>query len=210
VLDALRAAVRPLAGTPSVYAAVTLVAGGLWLAADAAGTDVPRVLAGVGTVALLPALATAVAVGTGRGTLSPLPSAVGLGVAGLVAGGAWHLLVRARPEVAATGWVGPLVVFAHALDGVSTAVGIDVLGYGERTPLSRIVIEAGRALPTADLLGAGWLFVAVKLAVAGLVVVALADLVDEDPSEGFLLLGLVAAVGLGPGTHNLVLFAVAG
>ncbi|MFB6281847.1 MAG: DUF63 family protein, partial [Haloferacaceae archaeon] len=150
-----------------------------------------------------------VGLGVARGTLSPLWSGVGLAVAGGTAAAAWRVLVRVRPGVRAAGRAGPLVVFAHALDGVSTALGVDVLRYGERTPLSRLIIEAGRALPTADLLGGGWLFVAVKLVVAGAVVAALADLVEEEPAEGNLLLGLVAAVGLGPGTHNVVLFAVA-
>ncbi|MFB6280981.1 MAG: DUF63 domain-containing protein, partial [Haloferacaceae archaeon] len=57
VLDALPAAVRPLAGTPAVYATAGLLAGTVWLAADAAGTEVPRALAGAGLAALGPALA---------------------------------------------------------------------------------------------------------------------------------------------------------
>jgi len=65
-------------------------------------------------------------------------------------------------------------------------------------------------LPTAETLGSGWLFVVVKLAVAGGVVVLFADYIDEVPTEGLLLLGFIAAVGLGPGVHNLLLFAVTG
>jgi uncharacterized membrane protein len=55
----------------------------------------------------------------------------------------------------------------------------------------------------------GWLFVLVKLAVAGAVVVYFAAYVREEPTHANALLGLVAAVGLGPGVHNLLLFAVA-
>jgi len=36
----------------------------------------------------------------------------------------------------------------------------------------------------------------------------LADSVREDPAEGRLLFVLVAAVGLGPGAHNLLLFTI--
>ncbi|MCO8268932.1 DUF63 family protein, partial [Haloferax sp. AB510] len=115
-----------------------------------------------------------------------------------------------RAEAAAAGSLGLLAIFGHALDALSTAVGIDVLGFGERTPLSRIILEAAAALPTAEVIGVGWLFVLVKLVVAGFVVALLADYVREDPTEGALLLGLVAAVGLGPGVHNLLLFAIAG
>jgi len=65
-------------------------------------------------------------------------------------------------------------------------------------------------LPTADLLGTGWLFVLVKLAVAAAIVVLLADYVAEEPVEGNLLVVLVAAVGTGPAANNLTLFLVGG
>jgi uncharacterized membrane protein len=109
----------------------------------------------------------------------------------------------------ATGLVGLLAVFGHALDGVSTAVGYDHLGFGEQTPLSRVLIEVGADLPAPALLGDAWLFVLVKLLVAAAVVVLFDDYVREDPGEGFPILGFVAAVGLGPGVHNVVLFAIA-
>jgi uncharacterized membrane protein len=135
----------------------------------------------------------------------------GLVGATVLAAAAWRLLAAARPPAtAATAAPGALVVFAHALDGVSTAVGYDVLGFGERTPLSRLLIEAGAALPTEPYVGAAWLFVLVKLSLACWVVVLFADLVRDTPRRGRLLLAAVAAVGLGPGAHNLLLFTVAG
>jgi len=117
--------------------------------------------------------------------------------------------VRRLDRGRATGLVGLLAVFGHALDGVSTAVGYDVLGFGEQTPLSRVLIEAGAALPAPAAVGDAWLFVLVKLLVAAAVVGLFDDYVREAPAEGYLLLGLVAAVGLGPGAHNVVLFAIA-
>ena len=110
--------------------------------------------------------------------------------------------------VALAGAVGLLAVFGHALDGVSTAVGYDLLGFGEQTPLSRLIIEVGAGLPAPAVLGDAWLFVLVKLLVGAAVVVAFDGYVRETPTEGYPLLGLVAAVGLGPGAHNVVLFAV--
>jgi uncharacterized membrane protein len=215
VVDALPPALGPLGGTPAVYATVVVVAGLVWLAADAAFADdtgerTARALGVAGVVAFLPASGAGVAVGLSRGTFAPLWPVVAL-VASLAVGAAtWVVLRRAVPRVEAAGAVGVLAVVAHALDGVSTAVGVDVLGFGERTPLSRVIIETAAALPTAEVIGAGWLFVVVKLAVASVVVVLLADLVEEDPREGALLLGFVAAVGLGPGAHNLLLFTIAG
>jgi uncharacterized membrane protein len=110
--------------------------------------------------------------------------------------------------VSATGAVGALAVFGHTLDGVSTAVGYDLLGFGEQTPLSRLIIEAGGALPTAEFIGSAWVFALVKVLVGVGIVALFEEYVRADPLEGYLLLGLVVAVGLGPGFHNLVLFAI--
>ncbi|PHQ45435.1 DUF63 domain-containing protein, partial [Halorubrum sp. C3] len=52
-------------------------------------------------------------------------------------------------------------------------------------------------------------FLLVKLAVASAVVWLFAAYVREEPAEGYLLLGFVAAMGLGPAAHNLLLFSVA-
>lgn len=209
VVDAVPGVVAPLLGTPAVYLSVAVVAGAIWLAADAAGRDVERFLAGSGTVAFAVGLVAALAIGAARGTLSPfwpaIAAVVGLGVGAAT----WLGLRRALPRVTVAGDVGALVVLAHALDGVSTAVGVDLLGYGERTPLSRLILDLAADLPTADLVGAGWLFVLVKLLVAAFVLVLLVDVVEAEPAEGYALLGLVAAVGLGPAVHNLLLFTVA-
>lgn len=123
--------------------------------------------------------------------------------------GAWRALVRINPAVGVTGGVGGLVVFAHALDGVSTAVGVTQLGFGERSPLSRLLLELG-GLPSVPVFGEGWVFLLVKLAVAGVAVSLFVPYVRETPREGMLFLGFLAAVGLGPAAHNLLLFTIAG
>jgi uncharacterized membrane protein len=210
VVDALPPVVEPFGGTPAVYATLAVVAGVAWLVADAAvdGATVPHALGVTGGAAVVLAGGAGVGVGVARGTFAPFWSSVAL-VVGLGVGAVtWLLLTRLVPAVTTTGRAGVVAVVGHALDGVSTAVGVDVLGFGERTPLSRVIIEAAAALPTADVLGSGWLFVLVKLAVVGVVVVLFADLMEEDPREGAALLGVVAAVGLGPGSHNLLLFAI--
>ena len=107
-----------------------------------------------------------------------------------------------------TGAVGGLALGAHALDGISTAVGTTQLGFGERTPLSRLLLELD-GLPAIPILGDGWLFVLVKLVVASGVVWLFASYISEEPAEGNLLLGFVAAVGIGPAAHNLLLFSIA-
>ncbi|SEO26315.1 Uncharacterized membrane protein [Halogranum amylolyticum] len=211
VVGALPPLVDPLAGTPSVYVSVAIVVGAVWVGADAAvdGARVPTVLAASGVLALAPALGAAVLAGQARDSLAVTWPTVALVVAVALTAVVWVVLSRLRPEAAVTGSVGVLALFGHTLDGVSTAVGLELLGFGERTPLSRLIIELGQALPTAQYVGGTWLFVLVKLLVAGGVVVLMADYVREEPTEGYLLLGLVAAVGLGPGVHNLVLFSIA-
>lgn len=207
-LGALPAAVMPLFGTPSAYLTTAAVAGIVWLAALSVDRDDALALGVAGAVALVPAVAGVIRHGIENGTLSPVLPAAGL-VGGAALGvGVGALLYRVREPPRIAGRTGLLAVAAHGVDGVTTAVGIDLLGFGERTPASRLIIEFAAGLPTADALGAGWLFVLVKLAVACLVVVAVAPTVREEPRYGHALLALVTAVGLGPGVHNALLFAV--
>jgi uncharacterized membrane protein len=209
-LDVLPPLVAPFAGTGAVYATVGVVAAVTWVAATETRRDVPRVLGSVGGLLLVPTVGGALLVGVAGDGVRVVWPGVGLVGSVLLAAAGWTLLRRLRPDVAVTGRVGALAVFAHALDGVSTAIGVDVLpGFTERTPLSRLIIEFAADLPTAELVGAGWLFVLVKLLVAGGVVVLLSDYVRDEPSEGHAVLGFVTAVGLGPGVHNLLFFAVA-
>lgn len=203
-LEAVPTVARPFLGTPSVYVAVAVVAGGAWLAFDAAGSAT-RPLAALGTLLAVGVVAAVVGVGMARDSLAPAWPAGALVAGVALAALGWLGLVRVAPDAALTGWVGRLAFLGHAVDGASTAVGIVVLGFSERTPLSRLIIEAGDALAGVG----GPLFVVVKLLVAAVAVALFADYVREDPDEGYPLLGVVAAVGLGPGVHNLLLFTVA-
>lgn len=210
---AVPSAVAPLFGSPAVYVSVGVLAAVVWAAvADRPAdrwemTSAPGVLAGSGGLLLASTLVAAGIAAASTAGGRPGASATILVVALVVTAAVWAGL-RRLATVEATGSVGILVVFAHALDGVSTAVGYDLLGFGEQTPLSRIIIHVGEALPTAEVIGAGWLFVAVKLLLAAGIVALFEEYVREDPTEGYLLLALITAVGLGPGAHNLVLFAL--
>lgn len=207
VVDALPPLLAPLAGSPTVYLTVGSLAGAAWLAVDAVRPDrVASTLAAAGALPLV--LVVAVAAGTGLSPAGARWSAAALALTVPIAGAAWGGLLRLRPETAVTGAVGALAVFGHALDGVSTAIGTTQLGFGERTPVSRLLLELG-GIPPVPVLGEGWLFLLVKLAVASAVTWLFAAYVRETPAEGYLLLGFVAAMGLGPAAHNLLLFSVA-
>ena len=208
IVEAVPAVIAPLLGTPAVYATVGVLAGGVWLVADLVDRPVGASIGLVGAVVCLLAVAGVGAVGLDRGALRVGPSVVALLGGIVLTGVVWVILRRVRPEVDSVGWVGIVTIGAHTLDGVSTAVGVDWLGFGERTPLSRAIIEFGAGLPTADVLGATWLFVVVKILIASWIVAAFVEYVRDRPAEGYALLGLVTAVGLGPAVHNLLLFAV--
>ena len=212
-VDAVPALAAPLFGNPTVYATTFAVAGAVWLFLLERDypedrwtlPSVPGLLALAGALTVGELFVAAYLTATARGTFDPLASLAALGGSAVLAAAIWF---GVRDRVAVTGLPGLLALFGHTLDGVSTAVGIE-LGFGEQTPLSALLIEVGAGLPPANLLGAAWLFVLVKVIVATLVLFAFRGYVRDDPAEGSLLLGFVAAVGLGPGAHNLLLFAIA-
>ena len=214
--DTIPPGIAPLFGSPAVYISVGIVAGLLWAAltnddrsSDSwTPTGTPAILAGIGGLLLVAVLLVAAVGPTPRsfGT-PPVVSVVIILVSLAVSAAVWLALVRFT-DVSEAGTVGAVTVFGHTLDGLSTAVGYDVLGFGEQTPLSRLIIETGGSLPTAEFLGAAWLFILVKVVLGAAVVVLFEEYVRSEPTEGYLLLGLIAAVGLGPGFHNLVLFVI--
>lgn len=204
-------ALAPLFSAPTVYATTFAVAGAVWATLVVADRPVPPVLAATGGFATLVGAALVLTTAAAMGTVAPLLPLAALVVSVVVAAGTVGLLGRIRPTVTdRTGALGAVVVFGHALDGVSTAVGVDLLGSGERSPIPSAIMEVAGSLPTASVLGNGWLFVLVKLLIAVAVLVLFADFVEDDPVQGNVALGVIAAVGLGPGTHNLLLFAATG
>ncbi|WP_136717219.1 DUF63 family protein [Halorientalis salina] len=204
--------VAPLLSAPTVYATTFLLAGGVWALVVTLDTgSVPELLGGAGVVAALAASGIVVQAGAARGTLSLTWPVTGLLASIVLSGAVYGLLRRVRPSITtATGSLGALVVFGHVLDGVSTTIGVDLLDTAERSPIPRAIMDVAGSLPTEPVLGTGWLFVLVKVGVAVAVLALFVDFVEEDPVQGNAALGVVAAVGLGPGAHNLLLFAAAG
>lgn len=214
-VGALPGAVEPLFGVPAVYLSVGALAAVVWvLAAVTTSTwthDDPALYLFIGgLLAAVLALAAAVAWGLAAGELALLWPGVGLVVSVALTAAVWALVHRWFPRTAAlAAWTGVVVVFGHALDGVSTAIGVDVLDGVERSPVADAVIWLGSRLPTAAVLGDTWLFVLVKLALPVAILVLFRDYLDESPDQARLLLAVIAAVGLGPGVHNLLLFMLA-
>lgn len=204
---------EPLFGTPAVYLTTYLLTAGVWLILQGVGIirgnedTVIRNLGLVGTAILVVLLVTRIWQAVGQPEFSPVWSAVSI-IAALVISALVVLAISLwrTPVFVRTRYAGPVVVFAHALDGVSTWVGADVIGVPEQSPLPRLIMETAGRLPTAEVVGVGWLFLLVKLAVAAAIVVSFNRYLHEEPVEGTLVFALIAAVGLGPAANNLVLF----
>lgn len=208
--------IEPLLASPAVYATTAVVAGSVWivttLRAAMTSHDPDRAFGVIGLLALSALLTFGVVEAVFAGTLRPLPAVVAVVATGIVAAIAWAALsIYFTDAAAVTSWSGAVVVVSHTLDGVTTAVGHDLLPDAtERTPASQYILEVGGMLPTAEYVGAGWLFVFVKLLLAATIVVLFRDWVREQPRPALLAMALIAAVGLGPGFHNLVLFVLGG
>lgn len=204
-LAAVPGLLAPLASSPTVYLSVAIMAGAVWLGAIRVGKPPARWIAISGGLMTVVGTVGAVIGGNRFAPIGPLLAVV---VAAVVAGLLWWILRAWEPNVEVLGWAGTMLVFGHAVDAFTTAAGVVHLGFGERSPLARVFIDwgAGFAIPV---LGEAWLFVLVKLVLAAAVAWLLAPSARHRPREGFLLVTLVTAVGLGPGIHNAVLFAVA-
>jgi uncharacterized membrane protein len=178
-----------------------------------------RPLLGAGTLVLAVTLAfllwSAVAP-DGPGTFHPQVLVVTLVGATVSAGGTWWLVERYAPEVnAGTGRLGLVVIWGHAIDGVANVVGLDwmvALGAGPnlvpKHPVNRAIVDITASTLPASVLaltGDTWPFLVVKL-VAATVVVWLFDdqIFEESPQYAILLMIAILAVGLGPGTRDML------
>lgn len=202
---------RHLLGTPAVYLATATLVGAVWLAAARVGRP-PEPIVGISGLVMLAFGSIAVLVGGARtGAIDPVPPIAGLIGSVILGVIVWAALVRVIDELPALAyWSGMAMVFGHVLDAVSTAIGIDVVGAGERSPVPRAIMDAAGTLPVADAIGVGWAFVIVKIAVAAGVLWLFVPFVKDAPRQAYLLLAALAALGMGPGVHNLLLFALAG
>lgn len=211
-LDAYPDSIAVLFSAPSVYAVTAVFAGTVWLIGIYAvghRSTTERLVGIVGTVLLGTFVTITIVLRWEGSSFEPFWPVAAVVLTGIVTAIAWIALMHWFPDIAAvTGATGALVVFGHTLDGISTAIGYDVLGAGESVPLSRLLLEAGDALPLAAYLGGGWLFVLVKVTLALAIVGLFAEYTEESPQEARAILTVIAAVGLGPGTHNVLLFLV--
>jgi uncharacterized membrane protein len=209
--------IEPLFSAPAVYLTTFVIMGVIWAVATMFMTapdpdSAAQYLGGMGIGTMVPLVALLVWRGTDPAVrpMEPVWPVAGL-LLSIAASfvlilliGLWRTTVIAKVK-----YVGPLVIFAHVFDGITTAIGVDIVGVGERSALPRLIIDFAADLPTEGAIGSGWLFVLVKIIIASTIVVLFADYVSDRPSEASIIMGLVVAVGLGPATHNFFLFLLA-
>jgi uncharacterized membrane protein len=207
--------------SPVIYVTVFVVALAALLAAVTAERralveDARRALFGVGTLILIATLAVLVVVAADD-AFYPQVFAVVIVIATGSTLVVLGLMRRYAPStMAGTGpLVAGVVVWAHAVDGAANVIGLDwmpALNAGAnlvpKHPVNRFVVEVtGSVLPPSVLVvtGDAWPFLVVKLAAAALVVAVFdAKTFEESPRYAVLLLVAIVAVGLGPGTRDLL------
>ena len=155
-------------------------------------------------------------------TLYPSMLAVILLLSTVFTVGAYVLVDRVWPWVnAGTGLMGLVVIWAHAVDGVANVLANDWthlwhgLNYGAKHPFNDTVMSVTSTLQGGQELfgvyvGDAWPFLLVKI-IAPVLILALFDeeFIEDSPRFAILLLGAVVAVGLGPGTRDMLRVAFA-
>lgn len=146
----------------------------------------------------------------------PQVTAVVLVGSTISAGIVWFLIERFAPEInSGTEWMGALMLWGHAVDGVANVVALDwmtELGAGRelvpKHPVNEwIVTTMSATLPESIIAvtGSAWPFLIVKLAAATFIVwIFDEEIIEESPRYAILLLITALAVGLGPGTRDML------
>jgi uncharacterized membrane protein len=205
--------------------AFTLAAlvGAVWLEREGHVEEYERALFGVGAVGvvltvgfLLWFVPTQLADELPGAGFYPQMSLLVLVLSTVLAYGLYRLLDEYAPVVnEGTGRTGLVVLFAHAVDGVANVVAsdwLDPLGipveYSAKHPANRFIIDVTEAVQPAALssiVGTSWPFLAVKLLAATAVVYVFdRTIFEENPRYAIVLLVAIVAVGLGPGTRDML------
>ncbi|WP_458190136.1 DUF63 family protein [Haladaptatus sp. NG-WS-4] len=200
--------------------AITLAALVVTVTLDRRGAvaDYEYPLAGIGTLVLAVTIGYlfVLATSTQRVAFYPLVLVVVLGGATLVTAVTWWGINRYAPEInAGTEFIGAVVIWGHAVDGVANVAVLDWAGalglageYGAKHPVNQGIIDiTSSVLPGSitSVVGTAWPFLLVKI-VAALAVVWVFDeqIFEESPRYAILLLIAILAVGLGPGTRDML------
>lgn len=148
----------------------------------------------------------------------PIITVLTLLFATLSTAGVWGLIRTFAPQInEGTGYMGAVIIWGQAVDGVSNVIGLD--WYDELVPVATADLQPkhpvnkfvqdfmGQVQPESmtAIVGDAWAFLLVKLVAAVFVVWVFDDQIfEESPRFTFMLLLAVLAVGLGPGTRDML------
>jgi uncharacterized membrane protein len=176
----------------------------------------PLLWSGIAVLAATLAVLLALAGGTQPVGFYPQMSVLVLTITTVIAIGIWAAVRRFAPEITyGTAGIGFVILWGHTLDGVANVIASDwarAIGlpfeYSAKHPVNRFIIDATQGLLPPSLaatIGTAWPFLLVKI-VAALAVVWLFDetIFEESPRYAILLLIAILAVGLGPGTRDML------
>ena len=155
-------------------------------------------------------------------TLYPSILLVTLGLATALSWGAYVAVDRYKPSFnAGTRLVGLVVIWGHAVDGVANVLANDWThlwhgaDYGAKHPFNQFIMDTTNAIQGGDSIagiyvGDAWPFAIVKIVVPVLILAVFdKQFVEENPRYAIMLLGAIIAVGLGPGTRDMLRVAFA-
>ncbi len=149
-------------------------------------------------------------------TFYPVVLLVTVAAATLSTAAVWVGIERSAPEInAGTGATGLLVIVGQAIDGAANVVGLDwytaLTGRANlvpKHPVNRFVVSVtDSTLPATvtSVTGDAWPFLVLKLAFAVFVVwVFEEEVMEESPRFSVMLLVGAIAVGVGPGTRDML------
>jgi len=179
-----------------------------------------RAVAAMGTAALVVTIGylTSRALTTDYVGFYPQILLVVVAVATALSVGIYYGIDQYRPELnAGTGLIGLVMIWGHAIDGVANVVAADwiyalglprTIEYGAKHPANAVIIAISEGiLPPSiqNVIGTSWPFLVVKLAVAvGIVWLFDEQFLDDSPRYALILLVAAVAVGLGPGSRDML------
>ncbi len=154
--------------------------------------------------------------------LYPSILVVTLGIATLSSWGAYVAVDRYKPSInAGTGLIGFVVIWGHAVDGVANVLANDWthlwhgLNYGAKHPFNQFIMDTTSAIQGGESIagihvGDAWPFFVVKIVIPVLILAVFdREFMDDNPKFAYMLLGAIVAVGLGPGTRDMLRLAFA-
>lgn len=150
-------------------------------------------------------------------TLYPSILLLVLGLATVLSLAAYYVVDKKWPSVnRGTGLMGLIVIWGHAIDGVANVLAQDwmwVWGLNNYVPkhvVNQLIVDTTGAIQGGTdifgvFVGQAWPFLIVKIVVpVAILAVFDEEFFEDSPYYAVMLLGAIVAVGLGPGTRDML------